>query len=45
MVFQEFNLFPHMTVLENVIEGPVTVKGMKTTRRSGSREMNLERVG
>src|SRR4026208_962270 len=28
MVFQEFNLFPHMSVLENVIEGPVTVKGM-----------------
>jgi len=25
MVFQEFNLFPHMTVLENVIEGPVIV--------------------
>ncbi|HEX2994192.1 MAG TPA: ATP-binding cassette domain-containing protein, partial [Anaerolineales bacterium] len=28
MVFQEFNLFPHMTVLENVTEGPITVKGM-----------------
>ena len=28
MVFQEFNLFPHMSVLENVLEGPVTVKGM-----------------
>ena len=27
MVFQEFNLFPHLTVLENVIEAPVTVKG------------------
>ncbi|MEP6973742.1 MAG: amino acid ABC transporter ATP-binding protein [Actinomycetota bacterium] len=30
MVFQQFNLFPHMTVLQNVMEGPVTVKGMKS---------------
>ena len=28
MVFQSFNLFPHMTVAENVMEGPVTVKNM-----------------
>jgi len=26
MVFQHFNLFPHMTVLENLIEGPVRIK-------------------
>jgi ABC-type polar amino acid transport system ATPase subunit len=29
MVFQQFNLFPHMTAIQNVMEGPVTVKGMK----------------
>ncbi|AOY57496.1 ectoine/hydroxyectoine ABC transporter ATP-binding protein EhuA [Desulfococcus multivorans] len=29
MVFQHFNLFPHMTVLENCIEGPVQVLGMR----------------
>ena len=29
MVFQSFNLFPHMTALENCIEAPVTVLGMK----------------
>ena len=27
MVFQQFNLFPHMTALENVIEAPIRVKG------------------
>lgn len=29
MVFQNFNLFPHMTVLENIIEAPIHVKGVK----------------
>lgn len=29
MVFQQFNLFPHLTVLQNVIEAPMTVKGVK----------------
>lgn len=39
MVFQNFNLFPHMTVLENVIEGPLTVlkQKRKQARESGLR--------
>src|SRR6186997_824949 len=45
MVFQEFNLFPHMTVLENVIEGPVTVKGMDRAKAIELAEQNLDSVG
>jgi len=45
MVFQEFNLFPHMSVLENVIEGPVTVKGMDRTKAIELAELNLDSVG
>jgi polar amino acid transport system ATP-binding protein len=45
MVFQRFNLFPHMTALENVIEAPVRVKGIrKETAIATAREM-LDRVG
>jgi ABC-type polar amino acid transport system ATPase subunit len=45
MVFQQFNLFPHMTALQNVMEGPVTVKGIKAdTVRSTGIEL-LGRVG
>jgi ABC-type polar amino acid transport system ATPase subunit len=39
MVFQQFNLFPHMTTVENVTEGPVTVKGMP---QDAARAMGLE---
>ena len=45
MVFQEFNLFPHMTVIENVIEGPVTVKGMDRKQAIQLAEQNLDSVG
>jgi ABC-type polar amino acid transport system ATPase subunit len=45
MVFQEFNLFPHMTVLENVIEGPVIVKGMDRKQATELAEENLDSVG
>lgn len=45
MVFQEFNLFPHMSVLDNVIEGPVTVKGMNRNEAISLAEENLDSVG
>jgi ABC-type polar amino acid transport system ATPase subunit len=45
MVFQEFNLFPHMTVLENVIEAPVTVKGMDRQKAIQLGEQHLDSVG
>jgi ABC-type polar amino acid transport system ATPase subunit len=45
MVFQEFNLFPHKSVLENVTEGPIIVKGMGREKANQLAEMNLDRVG
>ncbi len=45
MVFQEFNLFPHMTALQNVTEGPTIVKGMNKAQATEIAEMNLDRVG
>lgn len=45
MVFQDFNLFPHMSVLENVIEGPVTVKGKERSEAIALAEENLDSVG
>lgn len=45
MVFQEFNLFPHMSVLQNVIEGPIIVKGMDRNRAIALAEENLDSVG
>ena len=45
MVFQQFNLFPHMTALENVIEGPVTVRGMARPEAVALGEVLLAKVG
>jgi len=45
MVFQHFNLFPHMTALDNVIEGPITVKGVKRVEAVEIGMQNLEKVG
>lgn len=45
MVFQSFNLFAHMTALENVIEGPVTVKKMDRAEAIELAMINLEKVG
>lgn len=45
MVFQSFNLFPHMKVLENVMEGPVTVlRKDKVAARQKAQQL-LEKVG
>lgn len=45
MVFQHFNLFPHRTALENIIEAPVHVKGVKrAVALSRAREL-LDQVG
>jgi len=45
MVFQNFNLFPHMTVLQNIIEAPVTVKRMKKAEATEVAMRQLGRVG
>ena len=37
LVFQNFNLFPHLTALENVIEAPMTVKKMTRAAGGGDR--------
>jgi polar amino acid transport system ATP-binding protein len=45
MVFQHFNLFPHMTTLGNVAEGLVTVRGMKASDALERALTQLRRVG
>jgi polar amino acid transport system ATP-binding protein len=44
MVFQHFNLFPHMTALENVMVGPVHVRGTAKARAREEARALLERV-
>ena len=45
MVFQQFNLFPHRTALDNIIEAPVHVKGMSVTEAKKRGMELLEQVG
>ena len=45
MVFQRFNLFPHMTALGNVIEGPIRVKGERKRDATKEGRVILERLG
>ena len=45
MVFQRFNLFPHMTALENVVEAPVRVRRRRRAEAEAEAKALLERVG
>jgi glutamate transport system ATP-binding protein len=45
MVFQSFNLFAHLTVLENVTLGPIKVRGLKKAAAESEARALLERVG
>ena len=45
MVFQHFNLFPHMTALQNIIEAPVRVKKVAKGEAQATARALLDRVG
>ncbi len=44
MVFQQFNLFPHLTVLENLTLGPIKARGLSRKEAEGRARHYLERV-
>lgn len=45
MVFQNFNLFPHLSVIENIIEAPISVMGMKKVQAEKRAMELLEQFG
>ncbi len=45
MVFQSFNLFPHLTALENIIEAPIAVRGISKEQAQAEARDLLARVG
>src|SRR5690349_20697338 len=45
MVFQSFNLFPHLTVLQNIIEAPTVVKGVPQEQAEALARQLLTKVG
>ncbi|WGW13943.1 amino acid ABC transporter ATP-binding protein [Saxibacter everestensis] len=45
MVFQQFNLFPHLSILENVIEAPIRVLGLSSAKAKQRATDLLEQVG
>lgn len=45
MVFQQHNLFPHMTVIENVVEGPIRVQRVPKAQALAEASALLDRVG
>ena len=45
MVFQRFNLFPHMTVMENLMLAPMKVRGVDKAEAEATAKMYLEKVG
>lgn len=44
-VFQSFNLFPHMSVLENIMMSPMRVRGVNRTDAKAKAQQLLDRVG